>query len=50
VALPPNTAAPPGVAQILSVSRGHRIALITDARSSGPKSPVFAGREQHGKP
>ncbi len=27
------------------VSRGHRVALVTDARSSGPKSPVFAGRE-----
>src|ERR1700760_1827403 len=29
------------------VERGHRIALMTDARSSGLASPTFAGHEQH---
>jgi UDP-N-acetylglucosamine--N-acetylmuramyl-(pentapeptide) pyrophosphoryl-undecaprenol N-acetylglucosamine transferase len=29
------------------VARGHRIVLMTDARSGGLKSPVFAGRETH---
>jgi UDP-N-acetylglucosamine--N-acetylmuramyl-(pentapeptide) pyrophosphoryl-undecaprenol N-acetylglucosamine transferase len=28
------------------VARGHRIALMTDARSGGLASPVFAGRER----
>jgi len=28
------------------IARGRRIALLTDARSAGAKSPVFAGREQ----
>jgi len=29
------------------VARGHRIVLMTDSRSGGLTSPVFAGREQH---
>jgi UDP-N-acetylglucosamine--N-acetylmuramyl-(pentapeptide) pyrophosphoryl-undecaprenol N-acetylglucosamine transferase len=29
------------------VARGHRIVLMTDARSGGLSSPTFAGREQH---
>src|SRR5271166_3044677 len=29
------------------VTRGHRIVLMTDARSAGLTSAVFAGREQH---
>src|SRR5580693_3150570 len=29
------------------VARGHRIVLMTDARSGGLASPVFAGREQY---
>jgi len=29
------------------VARGHRIVLLTDARSAGLSSPVFAGREQY---
>ena len=29
------------------IARGHRIVLMTDARSGGLKSPVFAGREQY---
>ncbi|MDR3532550.1 MAG: UDP-N-acetylglucosamine--N-acetylmuramyl-(pentapeptide) pyrophosphoryl-undecaprenol N-acetylglucosamine transferase, partial [Rhodopila sp.] len=29
------------------VARGHRIVLMTDARSGGLSSPVFAGREQY---
>src|ERR1700761_6362857 len=28
------------------IARGHRIVLMTDARSGGLASPVFAGREQ----
>src|ERR1700709_1422638 len=28
------------------VARGHRIVLMTDARSGGLSSPTFAGREQ----
>lgn len=29
------------------IARGHRVVLMTDARSGGLKSPVFAGREQY---
>src|ERR1700722_5898651 len=29
------------------VARGHRFVLMTDARSGGLASPVFAGRETH---
>src|SRR5271156_1362882 len=29
------------------VARGHRVVLMTDARSGGLASPVFAGREQY---
>src|ERR1700722_18681148 len=29
------------------VARGHRIVLMTDARSGGLSSPTFAGREQY---
>jgi UDP-N-acetylglucosamine--N-acetylmuramyl-(pentapeptide) pyrophosphoryl-undecaprenol N-acetylglucosamine transferase len=29
------------------LARGHRIVLMTDARSGGLSSPVFAGSEQH---
>ena len=29
------------------VARGHRVVLMTDARSGALKSPVFVGREQH---
>ena len=29
------------------VARGHRVVLMTDARSGGLTSPVFAGREQY---
>ena len=29
------------------VARGHRVVLMTDARSAALKSAVFAGREQH---
>jgi UDP-N-acetylglucosamine--N-acetylmuramyl-(pentapeptide) pyrophosphoryl-undecaprenol N-acetylglucosamine transferase len=29
------------------IARGHRIALMTDARSGGLQSPVFAGLEQY---
>src|ERR1700729_3116382 len=29
------------------LSRGHRIVLMTDARSGGLSSPTFAGHEQH---
>jgi UDP-N-acetylglucosamine--N-acetylmuramyl-(pentapeptide) pyrophosphoryl-undecaprenol N-acetylglucosamine transferase len=29
------------------VARGHRIVLMTDARSGGLSSPAFAGRERH---
>ncbi len=29
------------------VARGHRVMLMTDARSGGLTSPVFAGRERH---
>src|ERR1700760_3558787 len=29
------------------IARGHRIVLMTDARSGGLNSAVFAGREKH---
>ena len=29
------------------IARGHRVVLMTDARSGGLASPVFAGREQY---
>jgi UDP-N-acetylglucosamine--N-acetylmuramyl-(pentapeptide) pyrophosphoryl-undecaprenol N-acetylglucosamine transferase len=29
------------------ITRGHRVVLMTDARSGGLASPVFAGREQY---
>src|SRR3978361_755822 len=29
------------------VARGHRVVLMTDARSGGLASPVFSGREQY---
>jgi UDP-N-acetylglucosamine--N-acetylmuramyl-(pentapeptide) pyrophosphoryl-undecaprenol N-acetylglucosamine transferase len=29
------------------IARGHRVVLMTDARSGALKSPVFGGREQH---
>ena len=29
------------------IARGHRIVLMTDARSGGLTSPVFAGQEQY---
>ena len=29
------------------IARGHRVVLMTDARSGALKSPVFAGREQY---